>query len=694
MGKFVGIDLGTTYSVVAYVNDQGKPEVIPNEHNKKATTPSVIYFSANGPIVGDEAKEYQASGETEVASFFKRSMDDSLFLLSFYGRDYTPIDLSALVLGHLKQQAEHFFGEQVSEAVITVPAYFTHTQRAATIEAGRKAGLNVLKIISEPTAAALAYGMRPGKQEQRMLVYDLGGGTFDVSLVSITSDELTVIATDGDHSLGGKDWDDRLISYLAEQFEQEFGTELLGDDVNELRVQAEKLKYALSVRQSAEIRVQASGKVGTYTVTRSTFEDLTRDLMERTQLLTDHVLAEANISWSGLSGVLPVGGSTRMPMVNEYIKRMSGKPSIGGINPDEAVALGAAIQATMEKEKANGSNAPAYLLSGRKKTTDVIAHSLGMVAESQDRSQYINSVLIRKNLTIPSAQTRPYQMKVRRHGDTQLEVFLTQGESDDTQQCAYLGCYVFSDFPPMSSNVAVLDITYAYDKNGIVNISAIERASGKPLTLSIEPLPPDVPARFAGRPSDLQETCEPLTVYLAFDLSGSMSGEPLQEAQKAAREFVERCDLTTTAVGLISFSDSVYVDVEATQNAQLINRAINGLTIGRTGYGNSDHPFEEIYARLKKVPGLRYAIVLADGVWSCQPEAIRKAQRCHEEKIEVIAIGFGGADRDFLAKIASSSEHSFFTDLSRLTEAFSTIAQELTESSGEKRRGTKLRWGS
>ncbi len=691
MGKFVGIDLGTTYSVVAYVNDQGKPEVIPNEHGK-AITPSVIYFSANGPVAGDEAKEAQASGETEVASFFKRSMGDHQFQLSFYGRDYTPIDLSALLLGHLKQQAEHFFGERVSDAVITVPAYFTHIQRTATIEAGRRAGLNVLKIISEPTAAALAYGLRPSKQEQRILVYDLGGGTFDVSLVSITSDELVVIATDGDHNLGGKDWDDRLISYLADQFEQETGTELLGDDISELRVLAEKVKHALSARQSMEVRVQASGKTGTYIVTRDTFADLTRDLMERTQLLTEHVLAEANLSWSELSGVLPVGGSTRMPMVHEYIKRMSGKPPMGGINPDEAVALGAAIQATMEVEQAGGKNAPTYLLSGRKKTTDVIAHSLGMVAESQDRSRYINSVLIRKNLPIPSVQTRPYQMKMRRRGDTKLEVFLTQGESEDTQQCTYLGCYVFSDFPPIAADTAVLDITYAYDKNGVVNISAIERSSGKPLTLSIKPLPPDVPARFAGRPVDIQEAREPLTVYLAFDLSGSMSGEPLQEAKKAAKGFVSQCDLTTTSVGLISFSDAVHVDLKATQNARQIDHAINSLSIGHTGYGNSDHPFEKIYKLLEKAPGLRYAIVLADGVWYCQPQAIRAARRCHEQKIEVIAIGFGGADRDFLAKIASSSEQSFFTNLNRLTETFSTIAQELTESAGEKRRGTKLRW--
>jgi molecular chaperone DnaK len=691
VSKFVGIDLGTTYSVVAYVNEQGKPEVIANERGK-VTTPSVIYFGAGGPIVGDEAKEQQAAGETEVASFFKRSMGDDQFLLSFDGRDYTPIDLSALVLAYMKQQAERFLGDTVSDAVVTVPAYFTHTQRTATIEAGEKAGLHILKIISEPTAAALAYGIRPSQEAQRVLVYDLGGGTFDVSLVSITATELNVIATDGDHNLGGKDWDDRLLSYLADQFEQEFGVELFGDDVNELRVQAEKLKYALSAHQSAEARLQASGKKGAYTVTKNTFEELTRDLMERTQLLTEHVLAEAGLSWGDLSGVLPVGGSTRMPMVRDYIKRMSGKPPMTGINPDEAVALGAAIQATMEMEQSSTDGSATYLLSGRKKTTDVIAHSLGMVAESPDRLRYINSVLIRKNLSIPSVQTRPYQMMVRRSGDTQLEVFLTQGESDDTQQCAYLGRYVFSNFPPLAGNVAVLDITYAYDKNGVVNISAVERSTGQPLTLSVETLPADVPARFTGRPVDLQKaTREPLTVYLAFDLSGSMSGTPLVEAKKAAAEFVAQCDLTTTSVGLISFSDSVYVDLAATQNASQINRAIQGLTIGKTGYGNAGHPFDEIYTRLKKVKGLRYAIVLADGVWSHQDVAIKAAQRCHAEEIEIIAIGFGGADRNFLAKIASSSEQSLFTDLSRLSEAFSTIAQELTESAGEKRPGKKLR---
>ena len=219
-----------------------------------------------------------------------------------------------------------------------------------------------------------------------------------------------------------------------------------------------------------------------------------------------------------------------MPMVASYVERMSGNPPMRGINPDEVVALRAAIQAALEVEQIAGSDTPIYSLPGRKKTVDAIAHSLGMIAESADRSRYINSVLIRKNLAIPSSQTRPYQMAVRRRGDSELEVFLTQGESDNPQQCAYLGRYVFSDFPPVAEKHAILDITYEYDKNGVVHISAVERASGKPLKLSVEPVPPDVPARFAGRPLD-QQVRENLTVYLAFVLSGCMSGRPLGVAK-------------------------------------------------------------------------------------------------------------------------------------------------------------------
>lgn len=685
MGKFVGIDLGTTYSVVAYINAEGKAEVIKNEHGYNLT-PSVIYFGESAPIVGDEAKARQGEGATEIASFFKRSMGNTAFLLSFHGQDYTPIDLSALVLRYLKEQAERFFGEPVTDAVITVPAYFEDIHRKATIEAGRKAGLDVLKIISEPTAAALAYGVRPGPSTQRLLVYDLGGGTFDVSLVEITPDVLRVEGTDGDHELGGKNWDDRLLAYLSTRIQQEYGLELIGDDFNELRVKAEQLKRSLSLKLSADIRLQIGGRWIAYTVTREKFEELTKDLMERTQLLTEQVLRDKHLSWSNIQGVLPVGGSTRMPMVADYIQRMTGKPPMTGIHQDEAVALGAAMQALMEMETKQGASAPLYHLAGRKTTIDVIAHSLGLIAENADRSRYINSILIQKNLPIPSHEARPYQKKVRQTGNDELEVFLTQSESEDPQQCIYLGRYVFSDFPKLKDKTAILDITYEYDKNGTVHISAVEKSTGTQLKLTEYPVPPDVPARFAGRPIDLVEAREHLTVYLVIDTSSSMSGHPLHEAKRAAGKFVDHCDLTRTSIGLISFESSVNVVQQATQNNKKIHQAIEGLY---SDGGTSGDSFTYVYNLLHKVEGIRYAIVLTDGQWGGQDTAIRMAKQCHEAGIQVIAIGFGQADSHFLQQIASSSEQGFLTDMHKLTETFSTIAQELTASPGTPKRWKK-----
>ncbi|GCE22975.1 Hsp70 family protein [Dictyobacter kobayashii] len=677
MGRFVGIDLGTTYSAIAFINGEGRAEVIKNS-DANAVTPSIIWFDGSRPVVGEEAREQMAAGATEIALLFKRHMGDPDFLLAFGDTDYIATDLAAIILRYLKKCAEDYLGESVTDAVITVPAYFKHAQRSATIEAGHKAGLNVLQIISEPTAAALAYGQRPGPntQEQLFLVYDLGGGTFDVSLVAITPTELKVIGTDGDDNLGGKDWDDSLLSHLEAQFEQEFGLELFGDDVNALRVQAEELKRKLSARQSATIRVQASGQVGSYTVTREQFERMTQGLMERTQFLTERVLRTAGKSWADITGVLPVGGSTRMPMVSDYIKRMSGNPPMGGIHPDEAVAIGAAIQAAMSlQDSQNPATENHFVLRAPKHTVDVIAHSLGLIAESADRTRYINSMIIPKNNAIPTQQMRPFELTLRRDGNTELEVFLTQGETQDPQQCSYLGRYIFSRFPHINSKTAILNITYAYDKNGTVTISATERTTGQPLALDIQPVPTDVPARFLRSPLEQQVPEEIITVYLDIDTSGSMAGRPLREAKKAAHQFVQQCDLSRIAIGLISFSSFVHVPLHATQDASKISRAIDSLS---SGGGTSGGSLNKVYNLLHDTVGPRYAVVLTDGAWMGRLGAIMAAQRCHKAEIQIIAIGFGRADHSFLRAIASSNEQSFFTDLGRLSETFSTIAREIT----------------
>ncbi len=683
MTEAVGIDLGTTYSVVAHLDRDGNPEIIPDGAGN-LLVPSVISFANDPPVVGTLAKSAQADGDTEVAVAFKRRMGDPRFLLSFAGNDFDATDLSALVLAKLRRQAAAFIGKPVTQAVITVPAYFTHPQRTATITAGRRAGLDVLRVISEPTAAAMAYGLRAARRERTMLVYDLGGGTFDVSLVGTTEDEMRVLGTDGDHQLGGRDWDDRIVAYVHHRFAEEFGVEIGTDDALTLLASAEQLKHTLSARQRGDILLDFAGHTAHYQVTRETFEDLTRDLLDRTEQLTRQVVADAGLEWDDIDGVIPVGGSTRMPMVRERIAQLSGRQPLGGVHPDQAVAIGAAIDAATEAHRVLvgriGAGDMKPKRHGLRLTQDVIAHSLGMIAENATRSKYVNSVLIRKNLPIPARESRPYQFHLTSTGENLLEVFLTQGETDDPKNCAYLGRYMVTGFGPGAGRT-VVDIEYAYDHSGVVHVSATDRATSRPLLVTVDAVPPDVPERFAGPPPDTGQR-DHTTVYLAFDLSGSMSGKPLKEAKRAARAFVDQCDLSRTSVGLIGFSDRVKVCQTATQNVRDIGQAIDRLDVGSTGYGNRTHPFDELHDRLTDTPGARYAVVLADGIWSRQEQVVPRAARCHAAGIETISIGFGSADKKFLRRIASSSEQSFFTDLSRLTESFSTIARELTEGRG------------
>lgn len=675
MEAFVGIDLGTTFSVVAWVNPAGQPEVIADDAGN-VLTPSVIFFDPGGPVVGTEAKELQAGGERDVASFFKRFMGDPNFHAEYGGKSYSPVDLSALVLKHLVAVAQKRLGRPVCKAVITVPAYFDNLQREATIRAGREAGLEVLSIISEPTAAAWAYGVRPTTRPQTVLVYDLGGGTFDVSVVRISEAEQVVLGTEGDHQLGGKDWDDRILQHVVGRFEAEFGEELPDEALNELLVKAESAKKALSARAAVDVSVRLRDRSGSYRISREQFEAITEDLVQRTELMINRLLDDIKLKWEGIDNVLLVGGSTRMPMVREALHRMSGKAPLAIVNPDEAVALGAAIQAAEDVQATGGKSG--FALAGRRKSIDAIGHSLGMIAVHSDASRYVNSIIISKNQPIPSTYTKPYKLRTNRLGQIRAEVYMTQGEVEDPRSCKYLGKYVITGTCPGSAGESVLDVTYSYDRNGIVQVSAVDHGSRQPLSVLVEPLPADVPARFGLSPT-LESVREHLTVYLAFDVSGSMSGEPLRAAQKAAHAFLSNCDISSTSVGLISFSDSVHVDAEACQNVKKIERAIDALECGRTGIGNSTDPFDELRRRLNGQKGRRFAIVLADGAWSYQDEAVRKAVQCHELGIEVVGVGFGSADAAFLRKISTSDENSIFTDLSRLVETFSTIAQEITE---------------
>jgi molecular chaperone DnaK len=670
MGHAVGIDLGTTFSVVAALGADGRPEAI-RDASGSATVPSVVYLGGPVPVVGAEAKERQALGEPDVAAFFKRQMGEPRFALTARGRRYSAVDLSALVLAHMKSVAEAALKGPVTDAVITVPAYFNNVEREATLRAGRAAGLNVLGIINEPTAAALAYGLKADGSGGTFLVFDLGGGTFDVTIARLGPDSLQVLGTSGDHQLGGKDWDDVILRDVAQRFQEEFGTDLFESGFSHLLPQAEEAKKALSVKERVPITVDAAGHRATYILTREGFAEASRDLLERAQALTGQLLQELNLTWQDLSAVLLVGGSTRMPMVAEWLTRITGRPPERRVNPDEAVALGAALQASLQ--------ATPRLLPGVRKVVDVMSHSLGMIALSADGERYINSVIVARNLPIPARHARPYRLTVRPGEPVTLEAYVTQGESEDPQACAYLGLYVLTGEPGPGGDV-IVDVSYAYDSNGVVQVSACERSTGAPLSLTVKPLPEDVPARFAGPPEQARRV-EPVSIYLAVDLSGSMSGRPLREAQKAAHEFLAQCDLTSMSVGLIGFSDTVKVLIPPSQNGSEIARRIERLKPGLTGIANAAEPFTAILELAADIPHRRHAVVLTDGVWLDQKGAIGRAQRCHAAGISVLGVGFGKADRDFLEKISSPGLSGIFTDLDHLAEAFSHIAQEFSAGS-------------
>jgi molecular chaperone DnaK (HSP70)/uncharacterized protein YegL len=688
MATFVGIDLGTTNSVVASRNAYGRPEVIANREGQNVT-PSVIYFGTEPPAVGQEAKEWARLGNEEIASFFKPHMGSPNFALRFHGVDFTATDLSSLVLRRLKDDAEARLGQEVDRAVITVPAYFGDAQRKATINAGVAAGLRVLRIINEPTAAALAYGLQKSGSVETVLIYDLGGGTFDVTVARITPDEIAVLSTAGDHDLGGKNWDDRIATYLSERFAGETGVDPLDDPLalNEVLVRSEQAKWALSDRTSTRVTLQLGAERRTYELSRAEFESMTFPLMDRTRRLTEEALEEAGLSWDRLSGVLLVGGSTRMPMVRSFVTQMAGAPPRAGVNVDEVVALGAAIQAAIEEGLETGDATPQFTIGGKtalrftlpgaRRVRDVMSHSLGAVAVSEDGSSYVNDIVIRRNLPIPAANSRSYLHATHGGANSRLEVYLTQGESPAPLDCTVLGKYSFSGIQPTGDEVTI-DIKMSYDANGVVQVGATQRDTGQALAMAVDPVPDDL--SWLGRPPAQGETrneAGPVTVYLLIDVSASMAGHPLLEAQSAARAFLDRCDFTSTQVGLIAFSDQVTLMTDATDHVRRVQAAIGRLEAD--GSTNLSDALAMARDRLINDTRTRYVVILTDGFPDAPEDAVEQAEQTRGLGIEIVAIGTGAADVDYLRRLSSTEAGTIFARQGELVRTFGHIARVIAE---------------
>lgn len=541
MAKIIGIDLGTTNSCVAVI-EGGNPTVIANSEGAR-TTPSVVAFQKDGErIVGQVAKRQAVTNADKTIMSIKREMGTS-HKVSIDGKEYTPQEISAMILTKLKSDAESYLGETVTQAVITVPAYFSDSQRQATKDAGKIAGLEVLRIINEPTAAALAYGMNDS--DKKIMVYDLGGGTFDVSILEIGDGVFEVLSTNGDTHLGGDDFDQRIIDYLAAEFKKETGIDLTGDKMamQRLKEAAEKSKIELSGMTTSNINLpfitaDATGpKHLDITLTKAKFDELTADLVEKTLVCIKNAMNDAGLSKGDIDKVLLVGGSSRIPAVQEAVKNEMGQEPTKGINPDECVALGAAVQAGVLA----GDVKDLLLL-------DVTPLSLGI-----ETMGGVFTRLIERNTTIPTKKSQIFSTAA--DGQTSVEVHVLQGERDMAQYNKTLGRFSLTGIAPAPRGVPQIEVTFDIDANGIVKVSAKDMGTGNEQKITIT-------ASSNLSEEDIDKAVKEAEKYAEEDKKRKEE----VEVRNNAESMVYQCEKTLGEIGdKIDAADKTAVEAEITK---------------------------------------------------------------------------------------------------------------------------------
>lgn len=678
MIKGVGIDLGTTNSVLAYVDQDDRVVCVKNIEGK-TLTPSAVIFTDGQFIVGENALS-EAAVE-QVASYFKPHIGNSNYICQLGNKTLSVVELSSLVLKKLKDDSEKSLGTPITSVVITVPAYFKAPHRDATVAAAQKAGLEVIKLINEPTAAALYYGLGKDSIDGYYLVYDLGGGTFDVSLIKIDHDSINIVASRGDYNLGGSNWREEIVSYIKDSVIHDLGIDISSDLglISELIVEAEKAKNSLSTLSQVTISFWLNSNQHKYALSRETFEQMTSHLMNQTTNLIDILLTETGIDINQINKILLVGGSCRMPMVLNTLKKTYSTDIRTCSNLDEVVACGAALEAyrvTQPQATLGSSNKPSRL--NLKSVNDRIGHSLGLIAADDKRTMWVNSILIPKDSSIPAQHTESFELETHQAMNT-MDVYLTQGEDRKPYEQMVVARYQIKEIPNGPRNRQPVKITYSYNVSGIIEVSG-STADGRSQFKADRLAEIGDLSWLYESPASIQKVI-PRSILISIDLSGSMAGDPLQKSQTAAIEFIDKLLSPSTQIGLIVFADRDKPQCALTNDKNLLYNKVNEWSRefddNSVGGGNSGTPFNIAQEMLKNIDDERWLIVLSDGVWSYQDKAIQLAQSCHKQGIMVVGIGFGHADEKFLKNISNSSVGSCFTDLENLTTSFNNIAAEI-----------------